>query len=270
MARKDSPDWAAILRDYRTGTYSNRELGRLHHVSESTIRKRAENRPKEWQRDLAAAVARETDNQLARDAAGAQYAQESAHRAHLPPARVRATPGASGAPAAPGSVKGYDPAIPLPADDGMIVAAAARRGADVVRGHRAAAERLKAQFDRLSVLVSRKLTLLERDLELDNAIEEANQVAYEGQPQGGALRREARGFGLIEGAELLDTMARAFSRLTAAERQAYGLDGKVGTTPIGLEEGRGVTTPEQRQAAIANLRVRAAAAAPVPDAGRVH
>ena len=257
MARKDSPDWAAILRDYRTGTYSNRELGRLHHVSESTIRKRAENRPKEWQRDLAAAVARETDNELARDAAGAQYAQESAHRAHLPPARTRATPGASGAPAAPGSVKGNDPAIVAPADDGMIVAAAARRGADVVRGHRAAAQRLKAQFDRLSRLVEHRLERLENDM---------TALATDGE----AVPLGFRAFGLIEGAELLDTMARAFSRLTAAERQAYGLDGKAGTTPIGLEEGRGVTTPEQRQAAIANLRVRAAAAAPVPDAGRVH
>lgn len=43
-------DWAAVERDYRTGTYSNRELSRLHGPSEAAIRSKA--KAGNWTRDL--------------------------------------------------------------------------------------------------------------------------------------------------------------------------------------------------------------------------
>lgn len=49
-------DWDRIERDYRTGHYSNRELGRMHGPSEATIRNRAKNGS--WQRDLSDQIRR--------------------------------------------------------------------------------------------------------------------------------------------------------------------------------------------------------------------
>ena len=239
MARKSAPDWDAIKRDYRTAQFSNRELGRLYGVAESTIRTRAANR--KWQQDLSGAVRQEIDIQLSRDVApgiaspaAAQCAQQTAHRAHPTLAPARATVSTDAAPT-----------------DAAIVEAAARRGADVVRGHRAGAARLRVQLDRLGAMVEGRLQDLEQRL-----------------AQGAALRDD----NLIGCAELLDTMARTFARLAATERQAFNLDGKPGSAPIGLDDDeRRVLTAEQRLAALQSLRARAGTAQPAaPASGAVH
>ena len=91
----------------------------------------------------------------------------------------------------------------------------------------------------------------------DLAVTQAAE-ALEGQPHGGALSRRSREFGLIECAELLDTMARTFGRLAATERQAFNLDGKPGAAPPGLEDDeRRLLTTEQRIAALKAVRTRA-------------
>ncbi len=245
MARSAAPDWDAVHRDYRTGQFSNRELGRMHEVAESTIRKKAENR--KWTKDLSEQVRTAVDDQLSRDAVpgaaavdGAQRAHD-AHPAHQPLAHAR------------------EAATTPPPDDATIVAAAARRGADVVRSHRAGAARLQAQLHRLADLVDARLTVLEQ---LDPTALAIDTV-LEPQQQGGALaRRRAADDGVIACAELLDTMARTFARLAATERQAFNLDGKSGTPPGLEEERRTLLTAEQRLTALRNLRARAATTEP--------
>lgn len=49
-ARQHRFDWAAIERDYRTGTYSNRELASRHGCSEAAVRGKA--KAGNWSRDL--------------------------------------------------------------------------------------------------------------------------------------------------------------------------------------------------------------------------
>ena len=259
MARKTAPDWEAIKRDYRTGQFSDRELSRIHGVGATTIRDKARNR--KWERDLSGQVQAETLNQLSRDAeprTAAHCAQQTAHSARPDLARVGATPPA-------------DNAAAVAPDDATIVQAAARRGADVVRGHRAGAARLRAQLDRLGRMVDARLDWLEAmGSDEDLAVAQAAE-ALEGQPHGGALNRRSREFGVIECAELLDTMARTFARLAATERQAFNLDGKPGAAPPGLEDDeRRILTGDQRIAALMALRTRAMSETGLAAASAVH
>ena len=62
-------DWAAVERDYRTGCFTNRELGRRHNVSESSIRNRADKR--EWQKDLSEMIRQRVREKTGRAAAAA-------------------------------------------------------------------------------------------------------------------------------------------------------------------------------------------------------
>ncbi|MBD9415917.1 hypothetical protein IB234_15245 [Pseudomonas sp. PDM16] len=60
-------DWVAVERDYRTGVYSNRELSRMHGVSEAGVRKRAADH--KWARDLAAQIRQRVQEKTNRAAA---------------------------------------------------------------------------------------------------------------------------------------------------------------------------------------------------------
>ncbi|WLH27423.1 hypothetical protein [Pseudomonas canadensis] len=62
-------DWAAVERDYRTGCYTNRELGRRHNVSEGSIRNRAAK--EEWQKDLSEMIRQRVREKTGRAAAAA-------------------------------------------------------------------------------------------------------------------------------------------------------------------------------------------------------
>lgn len=62
-------DWAAVERDYRTGCFTNRELGRRHNVSESSIRNRADKH--EWQKDLSEMIRQRVREKTGRAAAAA-------------------------------------------------------------------------------------------------------------------------------------------------------------------------------------------------------
>ena len=65
MTEKRKPiDWAAIERDYRTGTFSNRELAHRHGCTETAIRKRAKREG--WEKDLSEEVRRATAAKLLR------------------------------------------------------------------------------------------------------------------------------------------------------------------------------------------------------------
>jgi hypothetical protein len=52
--KKPPVDWEAVERDYRTGQFTDRELGARYGVSHTAIQKRAKKH--EWQKDLAGAV----------------------------------------------------------------------------------------------------------------------------------------------------------------------------------------------------------------------
>lgn len=65
---KDKPsraalDWEAIERDYRTGSFTDRELGEKHGCSHTAIQKRAKR--DQWQKDMAGAVKVATAAKLA-------------------------------------------------------------------------------------------------------------------------------------------------------------------------------------------------------------
>lgn len=53
-AQKSAVDWDAVERDYRTGQFSNRELGRRHNVTHRSIALRAEK--EKWAKDLRAQI----------------------------------------------------------------------------------------------------------------------------------------------------------------------------------------------------------------------
>lgn len=57
-------DWAACEADYRTGTFSNRQLAEIHHCTEGAIRDRAKRYG--WVKDLSEAVRRATHAKLLR------------------------------------------------------------------------------------------------------------------------------------------------------------------------------------------------------------
>lgn len=58
MSKASKTDWDAVEADYRTGKYSNRQLGQRFGVSESTIRSRAKKHG--WQKDLSKVVQQQT------------------------------------------------------------------------------------------------------------------------------------------------------------------------------------------------------------------
>ena len=60
--KKPARDWEAIERDYRTGAFTDRELGAKHGLSHTAIQKRAKEHG--WQKDLKGAVKRATEAKL--------------------------------------------------------------------------------------------------------------------------------------------------------------------------------------------------------------
>ncbi len=72
-AQAKSVDWAAIEREYRAGQLSNRELGRLHGVSDTAIRKKA--KAQLWKRDLVGKIAVEIERKLLEADAGVKPGQ---------------------------------------------------------------------------------------------------------------------------------------------------------------------------------------------------
>jgi hypothetical protein len=62
-AKKPPVDWEAVERDYRTGHFTDRELGARYGVSHTAIQKRAKKAG--WQKDLAGAVRAATQAKLA-------------------------------------------------------------------------------------------------------------------------------------------------------------------------------------------------------------
>ena len=61
---KRKTDWEAIEREYRAGQLSLREIGRIHGVSDTAIRKKA--KADEWERDLSGAVRKAVRSKLVR------------------------------------------------------------------------------------------------------------------------------------------------------------------------------------------------------------
>ncbi len=69
MAGKRVIDWAAVERDYRTGQFTDRELGTKYGISHAAIGKRA--RAEKWEKDLSADVRKATRSKLLREAVAA-------------------------------------------------------------------------------------------------------------------------------------------------------------------------------------------------------
>lgn len=74
--KRGQVDWAALERDYRAGTFSNRELAHRYGCAESAIRYRA--KAHEWQKDLNAEVRKATSAKLLRAELRTPNAQEDA------------------------------------------------------------------------------------------------------------------------------------------------------------------------------------------------
>lgn len=67
-------DWEGIERLYRAGLLSIREIGKIHDVSDTAIRKRAKEQG--WQRDLTAKVQQKAREDLVRSAVRTAHARE--------------------------------------------------------------------------------------------------------------------------------------------------------------------------------------------------
>lgn len=75
-------NWDAVERDYRAGQMSNRELARVHGVSEAAVRKRAKRDG--WEKDLSVLVEQSADAKLLRREAalvlGAKMAEQAGEK----------------------------------------------------------------------------------------------------------------------------------------------------------------------------------------------
>ena len=76
MAKRRAPDWEALEREYRTGCFSNRQLGDKHGCTEGAIRSRAKRF--NWQKDLTNQVRKATQEKLLREGVRTQNAEEDA------------------------------------------------------------------------------------------------------------------------------------------------------------------------------------------------
>lgn len=61
-ARKEKTDWQAVERDYRTGQFTNRELGAKHHADHGLISRKA--KAGGWTKDLSVAIQQATNAKL--------------------------------------------------------------------------------------------------------------------------------------------------------------------------------------------------------------
>ena len=137
MARQH--DWAAIEADYRTGKYSNRELERIHKVSETAIRKKA--KAGVWTKDLSKQVRQQTR---------AKAIQTSVTK------RLKD--------------KGQDTSKPL--QDSQIVEAAAEMGAEIVTAH-------QLRIDRWQKVGDHFLTTMEDQMQAGKRVIEVASGAME-------------------------------------------------------------------------------------------
>lgn len=112
-------DWEAIEREYRAGQLSVREIGRVHGVTDTAIRKKA--KAEGWERDLTKQVQEAVRAKLVREAGS----QDGSH--------------------------------PQRANDRALVQEIAQRGVEVVRSHRRALSQLNAIGDILATRLSQHL-----------------------------------------------------------------------------------------------------------------
>jgi adenosyl cobinamide kinase/adenosyl cobinamide phosphate guanylyltransferase len=76
VAKGSRPDWEAIARDYRTGTFTDQELGSKYGRSRQAITKMA--KVKSWTKDLSDAVRKATNAALIAEAAKDRVAEQVA------------------------------------------------------------------------------------------------------------------------------------------------------------------------------------------------
>lgn len=121
MAKKI--DWEAIEREYRAGQLSLREIGRIHGVTDTAIRKKA--KLEGWARDLTDQVRATVRAKLVREDSSQSGSQDGSH--------------------------------PERANDRDIVDEMAARGVEVVRSHRRSLAQLNAIGDILATRLSQIL-----------------------------------------------------------------------------------------------------------------
>jgi hypothetical protein len=74
--KRKKTDWQAVERDYRTGKFTDQELGDKYKVSRPAVTKQA--KVNGWQKDLSDAIRRATRAELVADAAAAKVAEKVA------------------------------------------------------------------------------------------------------------------------------------------------------------------------------------------------
>lgn len=78
--QRKTVDWEAIEREYRAGQLSLREIGRIHDVSDTAIRKKA--KAEGWQRDLTEKVREAVRTKLVRELSGSQNGSQEQREAN--------------------------------------------------------------------------------------------------------------------------------------------------------------------------------------------
>lgn len=143
MSDKKNPvDWTSLYNEWRMGIASNRQLAEKYGCDEKAIRKRAKR--DNWQRDLADAVRRRTQEKLIGKSASPQAADHADHEENCGIEDEETVDDDVSTPAPPAP---HPQSTPARSDEELIEEAAELRAA-VVHDHTKRSGRLKALADR--------------------------------------------------------------------------------------------------------------------------
>lgn len=218
-------DWAAVERDYRTGSLTDRELGRLYGCSHTAVQKHA--KAGGWQRDLSAAVRSAARAKLQ---ASPESALDVAKKvvAEGVASQTRQIPGLGNLATGNRAAAPKEPGTGLTSAEQTTVEIAALRQVEIIRSHRA------------SLLMQRRLlTNLMEQLEFcaDNreAIEDVILDDTADATGAAAARRRAMLKAVSLGGHVgaLKDLSVTLRNVVEMERQAFGID-----------EGNGASTEE--------------------------
>ena len=214
-------DWEAIERDYRSGQFTDREIGQKYSISHTAIQKRAKRDG--WQKDLAGAVKAATNARLIEAEVAKVASQEVAKRV----------------------AKQVANAIPATVE---VVAAAAQVNSDVILRHRADIGTLRT----LAMDMAHELALVTHSQE---EVKRLQQVLAGGDIDPDELDAARRSLDdllrLHNRVTSAQRLADTLTKLQTMERRAFNLDDE-GSSAGGAGAGRELSDVERaaRMAAI--------------------
>jgi hypothetical protein len=190
-------DWATVEREYRAGQLSIRGIARLHHVSDTAIRLKAE--AGQWERTLAERVRQKVRETLVREDADLLSTSQS-------------------------TLQSTSQGLARARDDEQIVESAAARGVEVVREHRGDLRQLRTVKNMLHDRLHRSV---EEHAELMAAIDE------ETMDDKSAARKRKLMEAVSLGAQtrIAVDLTSMVAKIQPLERKAFNLDDERAANP---------------------------------------